>query len=272
MKQPLRRILGRMISQYATVLMVLALVSGVTYLVLIDDLKDQEGNTALLRLAAQQSRIVHQINFLTSQLVHVEDISAIRKIRGEIIKKVTQLEDTHLFLMQGGRFAREGMKLVHIDGTLSPELRALYYEKPTQLNTLVRTFISTVRAVLEKSHYELNQDHELLKQLHSQISGPLVAGLAQAVALYRKESDHMLTQTQNGHSFIFARLILISLLVVGLFLLRRLVLKLKESSLRIQAEKEFTENVINTAQALIIGLDPDGKIVLFNQYAQEDTG
>jgi phosphoserine phosphatase RsbU/P len=271
MKQLFRQILGHMLDQYVTVLTILALVSSVTYLVLIYDLKDQEGNTALVRLAAQQGQIVHQINFLTSQLVHTEGIDGIRDIRGEIIKKVTQFKDTHVSLKQGDRFVREGMKLVHIAGTLSPDLRTLYFEKPTQLNRLVRKYLSSVRGVLRMNHEGLNQNRQALERLHTEISVPLVAGLDQAVALYHKESEYMLSQTQNLQSFMFA-VTLISLVVVETFLLRPLVLKLKESMLRVQEEKEFTDNVINTAQALIIGLDPSGKIVLFNQHAQENTG
>jgi len=271
MKQLFRQIIGHMLDQYVTVLTILAVVSSVTYLVLVYDLKGQEGNTTLVRLAAQQGQIVHQLNFLTSQLVHTEDINAIRDIRSEIIKKVTHFEDMHLSLKQGDRFVREGLMLVHVAGTLSPDLRTLYYEKPTQLNRLARKYISAVKGVLGMSHDELNQNRQVLKRLHSEISEPLVAGLDQAVTLYHKESEYMLSQTQNLQTVMFAAT-LISLVVVGTFLLRPLVLKLKESMLRVQEEKEFTDNVINTAQALIIGLDPAGKIVLFNQQAQENTG
>ena len=35
--------------------------------------------------------------------------------------------------------------------------------------------------------------------------------------------------------------------------------------------KSFTDNVINTAQALIIGLDASAEITLFNQFAEEST-
>ncbi|MBN2711866.1 MAG: transporter substrate-binding domain-containing protein [Planctomycetes bacterium] len=38
------------------------------------------------------------------------------------------------------------------------------------------------------------------------------------------------------------------------------------------SEKQFSENLINTARAAILMLDPDGKIVLFNPYLEELTG
>ena len=40
-------------------------------------------------------------------------------------------------------------------------------------------------------------DVQVLKRLHSEITGPLVSSLDQAVALYHKESEYMLSQTQN---------------------------------------------------------------------------
>lgn len=38
------------------------------------------------------------------------------------------------------------------------------------------------------------------------------------------------------------------------------------------SQKQFIEKVINTAKAIIVGLDTDGKIVLFNAYGEELTG
>jgi PAS domain S-box-containing protein len=42
--------------------------------------------------------------------------------------------------------------------------------------------------------------------------------------------------------------------------------------LKVASEKTFADNVINTAQAIIVGLNSSGSIVLFNRYAEENTG
>lgn len=40
----------------------------------------------------------------------------------------------------------------------------------------------------------------------------------------------------------------------------------------LQQSKEYFEKVVNNARALIVGLDQDGKIVLFNKYCEQITG
>jgi PAS domain S-box-containing protein len=69
----------------------------------------------------------------------------------------------------------------------------------------------------------------------------------------------------------------LALIIIGLFLgggvvLRPLVMRLKDSMASLKTQKDFSDNVINTAQALIVGVDPSGRVALFNRYAQEITG
>src|SRR5690606_18531474 len=63
-----------------------------------------------------------------------------------------------------------------------------------------------------------------------------------------------------------------TLVLVGVLLLQPLVQRLKESALKMQQEKAFADNVIYTTQALIIGLNPNGNVVLFNHHAEENSG
>jgi signal transduction histidine kinase len=62
------------------------------------------------------------------------------------------------------------------------------------------------------------------------------------------------------------------LTLLGMGLLQPLVKRLQDSMLKAESEKNFADNVINTAQAFIIGLDNSANVVLFNEYAEENTG
>ncbi|NJD76766.1 MAG: PAS domain S-box protein [Candidatus Methanoperedens sp.] len=46
----------------------------------------------------------------------------------------------------------------------------------------------------------------------------------------------------------------------------------KEAEMKLQASKEYAENLIQTANAMIIGLDTSGNITLFNKAAEKITG
>jgi PAS domain S-box-containing protein len=46
----------------------------------------------------------------------------------------------------------------------------------------------------------------------------------------------------------------------------------KHAQLALKAEKEFSENLIETANAIVVGLDTNGKIIVFNKAAEAITG
>jgi PAS domain S-box-containing protein len=66
-------------------------------------------------------------------------------------------------------------------------------------------------------------------------------------------------------------IILVFLLVVVLSLIRDTTQRKKTDS-ALQSAKDFAENLIATANTMIVGLDIEGNITLFNQAAEEITG
>jgi PAS domain S-box-containing protein len=99
----------------------------------------------------------------------------------------------------------------------------------------------------------------------------LLEEISKASTIYQRQSEFMLGSTANKQHMMFA-ISLATLFLVGGLLLQPLVLKLRDSALKMKAEKAFADNVINTTQALIIGLDADANVLLFNHYAEENTG
>ncbi|KJV07488.1 SpoIIE family protein phosphatase [Methylocucumis oryzae] len=271
MQEFLRRIIGHMLDQYATVLMVLGAVSTVTYIVLITDIRSQEGNARLVKMSAEQAQLVESINFLLSQKTYAKDKFEIQKIDNKIIANMTQLDQAHASLSAGDRFIREGERLVHVPGILSSDLRILYFDKTKPLDTQMRTYIATVRQLYRQPAGSLRIDDPELQRLFHTISIPLIEDLNRASQIYQRQSEFMLGSTTNKQHMMFM-ISMATLISVGLLLLQPLVIKLKESALKMQQEKNFADNVINTTQALIIGLNSNRQIVLFNHYAEENSG
>lgn len=271
MQDILRRIVAYMLDQYGTVLFILATTISLSYLIVIYDLKNQEGNPTLIRLSSEQSQIIETINFYSSQLATHKDKKFVLKARGTITKNLTRLEDTHLSLKEGDRFIREGSHMTHVRDTLPEELRKIYFGGAVPLNQRMQKYRSTIRDILTIPIDELEPDNALLDVLHNEITPSLMAGLNRASSTYQKRSEAMLEGTKTKQN-IAVVLSLGILTLLGTGLLRPLVERLKDSNLKIETEKAFADNVINTAQALIIGLDASGDIVLFNEHAEESTG
>ncbi|MFZ2725120.1 MAG: SpoIIE family protein phosphatase [Methylococcaceae bacterium] len=265
------RIVNNMLGQYITVLMVLGAVAGTTYLVLITDIRSQEGNARLVKMSTEQSQMIADTNLALTQKTYVTDSKELGKVNARILSNVIQLNQDYTSLSQGDRFVKEGERIVHVPGQLSPDLRALYFYESPSVDSLMRDYLSIVRELQRIPANNLSLENEEMNKLLFTISPRLLDLLGRVSLLHQRQSEFMLGSTANKQHLMFG-ISLISLVLVGSLLLQPLVLRLKDSVLKTQQEKDFADNVINTTQALIIGLDPAGNIVLFNHYAEENSG
>ncbi len=266
-----RRIIGQMLDQYATVLMVLGAVSTITYMVLITDIRSQEGNARLVKMSTEQGLLIQDINFLLTQKSYTTDANDLRRIDARIISNMTQLDQAHTSLREGDRFVREGDRLVHVPGHLSDELRIIYFDNNKPLDSQMRDYLAAIRLLYRIPAAELKLDNPELQKVFTKISPRLLEEISKASSIYQRQSEFMLGSTANKQHLMFA-IALSTLALVGLLLLQPLVVKLKDSAFKMQQEKAFADNVINTTQALIIGLDNEANIVLFNHHAEENSG
>lgn len=272
MNDLLRRLIASMLEQYATVLTILAIVSGVTYLALMDQLKDQEGNAILVKLSSNQGQYINHINYLTQKLVYFKnEPEQNQHIRSQIVRDKSILNDAHVSLRSGDRFVRQASKLMSVTGTQTPELRKLYFSDPVNVDRLMQDYTETLNAILKLPAAELVPTAPELKHLHDDISPKLLEGLEKVAAYHQKDSEYKLEETVNLQNFVLF-ISLSTLIVVGSLLLKPLVAKLKATARQMREEKAFVDNVINTAETLIVGINADAKIVLFNQYAKGLTG
>jgi PAS domain S-box-containing protein len=271
MQELFRRIVVRISDQYLTVLFVLGAVSAVTYMVLITDIRDQEGNARLVRMSTEQGQFIQNINLALTQKTYIKDSAELSRINAKIISNIIQLDESHASLSQGDRFIKVRGELAHISGQLSPELRQLYFDGKKPLDSLMRNYLLTARSLQRIPPGALTLDHTDMDKLFFNLTPNLLEGIGLASSLHQRESEFMLGSTINKQHLFFG-ISLATLVFMGVLLLQPLVVKLKESAFKMAQEKAFADNVIDTTQALIIGLDREGKIALFNHHAEESSG
>lgn len=271
MQELFKRIVVRISDQYLTVLFVLGAVSAITYMVLITDIREQEGNARLVRMSAEQGQLVQNINLAITQKTYIKDPSDLSKLNAKIISSLIQLDESYISLSQGDRFVKVRGELTHISGQLSPELRQVYFDGKKPLDSLMRAYMLAARALQKAPAATLRLDSPEVDRLFFTITPAVLEGLNLVSSLHQRESEFMLGSTLNKQMMFFG-LSLATLVFVGVLLLQPLVGKLKESAFQMAQGKAFSDNVINTTQALIIGLDPDGKVALFNHHAEESSG
>ena len=270
-KDLLKLLATSMLDKYTTVLFILAASLCVSYLVVIYDLKKQEGNASLIQVSSEQGQLVQSINFYATILASSSDEKAIHEAKGEISKNVTRLKDIYQSLRSGNRFIREGSRIVQVQGLLSDDLRDLYIGGDDSLDIRMRDYSSVLRDLQHTPAAELQDKTAEFKTLFFELSPPLLDSLTKANIHYKRQMEAMLAGSKSKQNFVFIiNLGILALLGVGL--LQPLVSRLQDSMLKAESEKNFADNVIDTAQALIIGMDTSANIVLFNSHAEESTG
>lgn len=144
-KELFRRFTSSILDQYTTVLFILALSIGVSYLVVIYDLKNQEGNATLIQLSTEQSQLVQAINFYATELTTSDNEQSIREAKGKMSRKVARLKEIHQSLKSGDRYVREGSRIVQVQGLLEDDLKKLYLEGDHSLDNQMRDYNTLLR-------------------------------------------------------------------------------------------------------------------------------
>ena len=270
MKNRLQRILAYVRDQSLTVIFIMGIISAVTFIVMSFALNEQEGDSIQLKLSTRQAQLIESIRSYVYILAHASDIEKQRELRSHIIAQITEFQDVHLALLYGDKFVPEGTRIVRVQGTLSSDLRPVYYDPPYELDKKVNEYITNVKSLLSTSG-EITPDLPAVHYILSNAHEELIKALESAVSIYQKSHEYKFRWAQNLQTTTFF-LTLTSLFIVGVFILRPLVGRLEESMVNLREEKDFSDNVLNTSQALIVGLDREMKISLLNIYAQERTG
>ena len=271
MRELFQRIINNMLGQYVTVLLVLGAVSTITYLVLITDIRNQEGNARLVKMSVEQSLMVSDINTALMQKTYITDKDELHKLNARILSTQLHLSQDHDSLRAGDRFVKEKERLVHVSGQLSPELKNLYFEGTKSVDSLMRNYLASVRELQRLPPDTLKLEDPEFNKLLFKITPLLLEALDKASLLQQRQTEYMLGSTVNTQNLTFG-LSIASLFLVGGLLLQPMVGRLKDSALKTQQEKAFADNVINTTQALIIGINEHANVVLFNHYAEQNSG
>ncbi len=267
-----KKLVAQMLDNYATVIILLVLVATGSYFVMMEGLQEQEGDSTMVRMSSEQGQYIQDINVLLTKLIYLTDKQKRTDVRGEINNKIQVLTETHDYLRTGTRYIRVNTRLTLQSGVLSPKMRALFFDGgKSSVDSLMGQFVIQARKLSKTEPGVLALQTATLQELYFKITPTLIEGMAKINAFTQQESEKKLAGITNIQNITFA-LTLASLLLVGVLLLKPLVEHLQESMSKVKEEKNFADNVINTAQAIIIGLDQSGRLVLFNHNAEENTG
>ncbi|MFS8798772.1 CHASE3 domain-containing protein, partial [Synechococcus sp. R60.3] len=163
-------------------------------------------------------------------------------------------------------------------------LKELTADNPLQQERLKRLELLEQRLRVIQDLIRLREQEGLpaVQEALESSEGPrLVEQIADLILVLQQEENRLLQQRSQEFQFAWVRTNLIAfggliftylVLASVYFLIRRETAEREEAERSLKQERDFTNAVIDTAGALVVVLDPEGRILRFNRAAEQLSG
>ncbi len=249
--------------RYGAVLFILAALMVSGYVTFRFATTGQESTAAVINISGRQRMLSQRIAMGIHHFIHTDTASETANLRDNLWADISLMERSHKGLIDGDK----GMGL---PGNISPELRAMYFNPPFEIDRKVRTFLADIKSIVEAGG-RITFDDPRVKRIMATASGELIEALNAAVNRYQLESEHRI---EHLDSIIEIGLIIALFVLVfsAIAVFRPMTLRVAENMEKSSnAEKRFRAILHGTVDG-IITIDRHGIIKSFNRAAAEIFG
>lgn len=190
--------------RYAIALALVALLSTAAWFSLHLVISEQQSTAAIVNVSGRQ-RMLSQRTALFSNLLVNSPKSERSIIRGKLKESIELMALSHQGLTQGDD--RQGLP-----DSMSPQVRAMYFEGPNSLDLQVVSYIKAVNELLQQRDDRLTPQNNLLRQITGTASSTLVAGLDKMARQYQLEGEASVRSLENAETVFWLATLLLLLL------------------------------------------------------------
>ncbi|PWQ97282.1 SpoIIE family protein phosphatase [Leucothrix arctica] len=246
-------------------LLLIALLSTAAFLLGSHMLSINESSHIVINISGKQ-RMLSQRAGRFALAMRAAQTTEERKAAQASLKAVAdEIFNSHVGLTEGD----EKRKL---PSTMSEAARAIYYDKPHELDANVRLFVDNINLLLSKGDIgPISADDYHLQQVLAASQLPLLRSLDTAVRQYEMDAEIAAKNNVQRENIIYF-LTLLVLVLEGFLIYRPLVNMIKRFATNLLGQQQFSDGIINTSQALIIGIDKAGEVQMFNKHSEDLTG
>jgi PAS domain S-box-containing protein len=246
-------------------LVLIAILSTTTFFIISSLLKLNEKSGTIVNISGRQRMLSQRGAFFALQA----STSSSKQAREIAITKLSAVADlmekSHLGLIQGS-------EELGLPSKMSESIRALYYSSPNELDKQVRDYVTAIRSLLtELNANDADVESAQLQYIMGVAPNRLLTTLNLAVQQYENEANAELQNAIKYERIVYI-ITLLTLLMEALFIYRPLVNRVKNTTRAFLRQLQFSDSVVDTSQALIIGINKSGKVKLFNKHSEKLTG
>ncbi|HEY0843023.1 diguanylate cyclase domain-containing protein [Methylotenera sp.] len=190
--------------RYVLALSLVATLSTAAWYSLELVISEQNSTAAVVNISGRQ-RMLSQRTALFANLLVTAPSSERAAIRLKLKESVELMATSHHGLLHGNPAMR-------LPSTMSPAIKAMYYDGEQPLNQQVRTYINTVRALIAADNEKLAIDNPALRYITLTAPGTLVSSLDKAVHQYQLEGEAAITRLEKAETTLW----IVTLLLLAL--------------------------------------------------------
>lgn len=229
-------------------------------------------------------RNASQLPQLTSRVAHT--LKVIQNLEGLLAEtRAAEAGQYGYLLTNNPRYLSEYQASLEATSTHLRLLKELTADNPLQQERLKRLeLLLKQRLRVIQDLIRLREQEGLLatqEALESSEGPRLVEQIADLILVLQQEENRLLQQRSQEFQFAWVRTNLIAfggliftylVLASVYFLIRRETAEREEAEGSLKQERDFTNAVIDTAGALVVVMDPEGRILRFNRAAEQLSG
>jgi len=254
--------------RYVLALGLIALLSISAYLSLYEVIRTQERSASMINVSGRQRMLSQRAALFALRLVTSESEDERAKWRKILSDTASLMEISHDGLTSAS-------KEMNLPFKLSPATRAIYFDPPVSLDSQVREYLTTIKALLAAPDSELSKNNPDLKYILSVAPNKLLPSLDTMVLQYETESDAAILKLYHMERVVLG-LTLLALMMEAVFIFRPAVRQIRENTLKLLASEkqvaEILQTVLDTVGEAIITVDDKDVIIRANDEALDMWG
>lgn len=278
--------------RYVLALGILAALSLVSYLILKENIKANEGSAAVINISGRQRMFSQRIAVLSLRLVAAQGSAEKEKIRKALADAAGVMEKSHNSLIKDD-------SVIGFRRIPSRQVQAMYFSPSLNLDTQVRRYLEKARGLLSFSDAEIDLQNPDLQYIIEAAQGDLLNSLDAVVKQYQLESEARIARLKILQRWVVLSTMCV-LLITGIFIFRPMLkrirqktdaLELREAALikanellrqkiseseilarQLRITNEFDEALLRTIPFGIDIVDTQGSLLYINEKMQHIVG
>ncbi|HCY62931.1 MAG TPA: hypothetical protein DHV59_08915 [Oxalobacteraceae bacterium] len=215
--------------RYVFALTLVALLATAAWFSLHLVITEQNSIAAVVNVSGRQ-RMLSQRTALFASLLPNTPMVQRASVRRQLAEAADLMQRSHLGLTRGDH-------AMGLPATMSPAVRALYFDGPAPLDGRVRQYLAMVQTLLATRDEDLGPAHPSLQYIIAEAPGPLVTALDRMVRLYQLEGEAAIVRLQTTETIVWL-LTLLLLTAEAAFIFRPFARQIRDALAKLHSATE----------------------------------